>query len=376
MKHPSAHAHSVSNSLRTQGCDRIVFSTRTKNIHDPKDLCTREALPVICASSAHTPTRSSLDGQVRKLLGTCSELPRDEFLAVFAGLVAGPRIEELISLFRSSQSHPALRYTCLLVLHGAAESSEEREVMLSHAELPSALLSAMASPKNQLITPETADASGAQEVNNAAGAITTIAGLFTSNCTLEPKYAELWVGLGAVSALWSVLEGHAAFDRTLAVAGDLPLCFFLVSTSLLAGAADAVSVDDKLRLGTAWLQLFVDARSWIAQEAGDHLADLYVRPNWLKGIVDQIPTEVKQRAVEAARKSEAEGTWKNGRADHLATALGLTLGRRCAGLGCVKDGVKRCSRCQGVRYCSKECQAAHWRKGHRKACKSAAPVPA
>ena len=32
---------------------------------------------------------------------------------------------------------------------------------------------------------------------------------------------------------------------------------------------------------------------------------------------------------------------------------------------------KRCSACK-VRYCSKECQAAHWQNGHKKLCKKIA----
>ncbi|KAF6256113.1 hypothetical protein COO60DRAFT_1531023 [Scenedesmus sp. NREL 46B-D3] len=30
---------------------------------------------------------------------------------------------------------------------------------------------------------------------------------------------------------------------------------------------------------------------------------------------------------------------------------------------------QRCSGCRAARYCSRDCQAAHWRAGHRGVCK-------
>lgn len=43
----------------------------------------------------------------------------------------------------------------------------------------------------------------------------------------------------------------------------------------------------------------------------------------------------------------------------------------CSNPGCsqqVSKGMKRCSRCKQVAYCSRECQLAHWKAGHREAC--------
>lgn len=241
------------------------------------------------------------------------------------------------------------------------------------------------------------------------------------NSTLEPTYAKLWVELGAVSALASCLESHAAFNRADPVSTDLPLCFFLIATSLLAGAADSVPDEDRIKLGAAWLKVFVEATRWVAHEAADLLADFYTRPKWLRGVVTRIPEGLRARAVEAARACVREGNgggsggtpWKRGKADRLALALlcgnaycrddkGALVGRKCAGPGCARvqkcgDGVgvggaggggsasgdaagdaggeeagcapfKRCSQCHAVGYCSRECQGAHWKKGHRKAC--------
>lgn len=232
------------------------------------------------------------------------------------------------------------------------------------------------------------------------------------NSTLEPTYAKLWVELGAVSALASCLESHAAFNRADPVSTDLPLCFFLIATSLLAGAADSVPEQDKIKLGVAWLKVFVEATRWVAHEAADLLADFYTRSNWLKGVVTTIPEGLRARAVEAARACVRDGdgsrSWKRGKVDRLALALlcgnagcwdekGVLVGRKCAGPACARvqkcgDGIgssgggrgaaagdaggeetggspfKRCSKCHAVGYCSRECQAAHWKKGHRKAC--------
>lgn len=341
--------------------------------------------------------------EVRSTFGPCADLPREEFLAVFSRLVEGPRLEELFSLFMASRNHPALQHSCLIALHGVAELSDRREDLLTRQDVAAELIFLMSSPRRQAVTPASAGAAAMEVVNSAAGAVTTITSLFSSNRTLEPKYSRSWVDLGAVSALASSLESHEAFDRATPVTKDLPLCFFLISTSLLAGAADAIAEREKLRLGTAWLRLFVEARRWIAHEAADLLADFYTRPNWLKDIVVQIPEELRARAIEAARLCEREGgSWKRGIADRLALVLRCvnvpcrdeegSLGRRCAGPGCIRvqkssstkggdidhlgEGgpavrFKRCSRCHSVVYCSRECQAAHWKAGHGKACAAA-----
>ncbi len=45
----------------------------------------------------------------------------------------------------------------------------------------------------------------------------------------------------------------------------------------------------------------------------------------------------------------------------------------CAAAGCVsEEASSMCSRCQAVRYCSRECQRTDW-KAHKPACKAAQP---
>ena len=46
------------------------------------------------------------------------------------------------------------------------------------------------------------------------------------------------------------------------------------------------------------------------------------------------------------------------------------LVKRCGYCGATDVKLRRCTKCQRVRYCSREHQVAHW-KAHKKACKNA-----
>jgi hypothetical protein len=60
-----------------------------------------------------------------------------------------------------------------------------------------------------------------------------------------------------------------------------------------------------------------------------------------------------------------ENTNTKGRASNSTAKAG------CANPGCSKtDNLKNCSRCKQVQYCSRECQAAHWKNGHKGCCKA------
>lgn len=121
--------------------------------------------------------------EVRSTIGRCSELPRDQFLNFFTHLVAGSRLEELFDLFKASRNpeHPALQYACLLALHGVAELGDRRKDLLSRPDVVVELCAVMASPRQRVVTPTSAGAAGSEVINAAAGAVTTITGLFTSN---------------------------------------------------------------------------------------------------------------------------------------------------------------------------------------------------
>ena len=46
---------------------------------------------------------------------------------------------------------------------------------------------------------------------------------------------------------------------------------------------------------------------------------------------------------------------------------GVLVGNECGNCGKELDTIKRCSRCKKTKYCSKECQRAHW-KVHKQKC--------
>lgn len=59
-----------------------------------------------------------------------------------------------------------------------------------------------------------------------------------------------------------------------------------------------------------------------------------------------------------------------------ALSMNLTVANRlrppppkCAGCEKTQGPFSHCARCKKVHYCSKECQVADWKKGHRDVCK-------
>lgn len=70
----------------------------------------------------------------------------------------------------------------------------------------------------------------------------------------------------------------------------------------------------------------------------------------------------------------------------FAGILSLMLAKRaaalCDGPECVKAEVaegaegpfKKCGQCQRMRYCSRECQVAAWKQGHKLTCQKAEPT--
>ena len=44
------------------------------------------------------------------------------------------------------------------------------------------------------------------------------------------------------------------------------------------------------------------------------------------------------------------------------------LAQKCGNPDCSKPGAKKCSKCKSILYCSKKCQANHWKAVHKKVC--------
>jgi hypothetical protein len=78
-------------------------------------------------------------------------------------------------------------------------------------------------------------------------------------------------------------------------------------------------------------------------------AKAQLRDEKAKGEAAKLPAEAAT-AQSAAAKSQA-----------VAQAT-------CEKPGCSNPGGKKCARCMKATYCSKECQTAHWKGGHKSAC--------
>ena len=71
--------------------------------------------------------------------------------------------------------------------------------------------------------------------------------------------------------------------------------------------------------------------------------------------------------------------WKEGAREEFRVSLNPNPTRReppppiihaCGNAVCANPGTKKCARCGVLRYCGKECQAKHWKEGHKQECLS------
>lgn len=95
-------------------------------------------------------------------------VPREEMLEGFTQLVEGSRLDELLNALVSSEGHPALQHSCLMVMCGVASLKKAHDEVTERKDVLKALLAALGAPKAQQISPE-----GAEEdlqINAAVGA--------------------------------------------------------------------------------------------------------------------------------------------------------------------------------------------------------------
>ncbi|CAM9128381.1 unnamed protein product [Choristocarpus tenellus] len=344
---------------------------------------------------------------VAKALEATANMPRHDFLSIFERLAEPIRLDNIFRAIVDSEEHPALQNACYMVLTGVVEVECVHETLMGRQDVMRSILAVLASPRKRRISP----ASWIYNVTPASAATTSLTGLCSSCGTLKPAYAKSWIKLGALRALASAIDGQAGFDDSDVITETIPQCFFVMGAAFLAGAGEAAPVGDKILLGKAWLTLFADRPEWVNPLAHDHLADLFRRPNWLTDVVHQIPVIVRKRAVATATayKRNREGAWTAKGVHELATVLGshgdgnksnmsegLGSGdantkfcsRKCSWSMCdmrpntsvprlgqeEEQGMtvplfKCCSRCKVVIYCSRDCQRAHWKAGHKWTCR-------
>ena len=108
-----------------------------------------------------------------------------------------------------------------------------------------------------------------------------------------------------------------------------------------------------------------EAARWYskAAEQGDVIAQFLL--GLMKEHADGVPGDMPE-ALLLYRKAAANGSC-------FAAERLQALHDRCAGPACGRapspmEGFKRCGGCKQVMYCSKACQRAHWRAGHKGEC--------
>ncbi|CAM9211285.1 unnamed protein product [Choristocarpus tenellus] len=343
-------------------------------------------------------------------------IPREEMLGGFSKLVEGERLSDLLATLAGSTDHPALQHACLMVMCGVAGLNRAHDAICSRPDILKTLFSILAKPKQYRIS--SIGAEEELEVNPAVGAIICLNSLLVSCGGLKAEDVTVWEELGALCAIASALEGHAAFLG----GGDedvLPAMLFGLATPLLRAHQPSDLLEDRLRLSTAFLVLVADRREWVARSLAMAANTTQADPAGLAGqpqpvTVDNLlvsslslpglfgaacqktSVRLRARAVAAARECEREGSYSPGFAEALARCLGLggqKAVRRaaqaalnevrakhphvlCSNPGCgetqdqyATGGLfKRCARCQSSLYCSGECQVAHWKNGHKTAC--------
>eukprot|EP00752_Nemacystus_decipiens_P017547 g15726.t1 len=157
-------------------------------------------------------------------------VPREEMLEGFTQLVEGSRLDELLDALVSSEGHPALQHSCLMVMCGVASLKKAHDEVTKRKDVLKALLAALGAPKAQRISPE-----GAEEdlqINAAVGAAICLNSLLVSCGGLGEDTIKIWQELDALSAITSALETHSVFEG----GGDedvLPAMLFGLATPLL-----------------------------------------------------------------------------------------------------------------------------------------------
>lgn len=204
----------------------------------------------------------------------------------------------------------------------------------------------------------------------------------------------------------------------------------VATTAAEDAEAKKASMAARQRLAEAFLRLLAERREWVARslamaanaspsdlsggaalpspvQINNLLVNSLAHPDLLGRFTSKAPVRLRAQAVAAARQCETDGTFAPGFSLQLARLLGLggnqdatrrmaagAVGRvnkkeaskaaaaaaaavKCSrpacgrrqGDGSAEDKFKVCSRCQSAMYCSGECQAAHWKDGHKGACK-------
>lgn len=130
----------------------------------------RDEIPPPDAASGLYPDSKAADAfqAADQAVASLCAVPRDQMLEGFTKLVEGPRLNDLLNALVSSDDHPALQHSCLMVMCGVASLKEAHDEVTKRRDVLKSLLGALAKPKPHRISPQ-----GAEEdldVNPAVGA--------------------------------------------------------------------------------------------------------------------------------------------------------------------------------------------------------------
>jgi hypothetical protein len=158
------------------------------------------------------------------------------------------------------------------------------------------------------------------------------------------------------------LTAAAAFSNDAAAAGTLSIpasALDVAPGGLCQDAAKPQATSQGLRSAAA-----ADARPWTA--GGSSTAVTAAAPAGADGAGD----DKEQQSGEQGTGAEGTGP-AAGSSSHSSTSNhsgSAKPHRPCAHCGELFLKLKQCSRCKAVAYCSRECQVAHWKAGHKESC--------
>ena len=109
----------------------------------------RDEIPPPDASSRLYPDSKAADAfqAADQAVASLCAVPRDQMLKGFTKLVEGPRLSDLLDALVSSDDHPALQHSCLMVMCGVASLKEAHDEVTKRRDVLKSLLGALAKPK-------------------------------------------------------------------------------------------------------------------------------------------------------------------------------------------------------------------------------------
>lgn len=130
----------------------------------------RDSIPPPQAGTGMYPDSQAADAfqAADQAVASLCAVPREQMLEGFTRLVEGERLNRLLDALVSSDEHPALQHSCLMVMCGVASLQRAHDEVTDRVDVLKALLGALGTPKPHRISPE-----GAEEeldVNPAVGA--------------------------------------------------------------------------------------------------------------------------------------------------------------------------------------------------------------